>query len=398
MAIDTLRECWCASYNCLIVVFICTQRNKDQFKSFLLDKNQGHFSQLWEHLVNPEQTEFGFETITNFKIMKPPERVCKAVKSGIKDRYMSSSLFIIEEELIPKSQIEDAVLLDDIEVLEPSESSLRDQAQELELDIINQHPCMNNLLMLVDFLHRNFEEVGTPSWMACIFDQLTDPASPLAVQILLIKLILNRPSIFKQEIWLPILIKYLGLQNNGAKLFHYFYRDVGKQAICYMGMGYKIEGRPVCQAVNKMVTILPHPDNAYLFSDNISILQRLLMLNKVYVDERTLLRMLKFEETKDNYLEWRMTGVIVFKLCLMQRVPILASYEELLSLESNPERFRFLFKTIESGVGQLTKLLEESKQKYGIAAAGLLGQILRFTDDLPTTRKYFQIVKELTSM
>ena len=50
--------------------------------------------------------------------MKPIERVCKPLKSKIKSRYMSSSLFIIDEELIPKSQLQDAVMIDEIPIAE----------------------------------------------------------------------------------------------------------------------------------------------------------------------------------------------------------------------------------------------------------------------------------------
>lgn len=54
-------------------------------------------------------------------------------------------------------------------------------------------------------------------------------------------------------------MRYLGLAHNGSKFYHYFYRDVAKQAIGYIDNGFKIEGRPVCLAINKMLAMLPHP-------------------------------------------------------------------------------------------------------------------------------------------
>jgi hypothetical protein len=54
------------------------------------------------------------------------------------------------------------------------------------------------------------------------------------IQIFFIKLIINRPNVFNQDTWLPILVRYLGLPQNGSRFFHYFYRDAAKQAIAYI--------------------------------------------------------------------------------------------------------------------------------------------------------------------
>jgi len=72
---------------------------------------------------------------------------------------------------------------------------------ELEMDHINKHPCMVNLVRLVDFLDWKFKEEGTPGWMGPIFNLLNKEDCPLSIRILLIKLILNRPRIFIQNIW-----------------------------------------------------------------------------------------------------------------------------------------------------------------------------------------------------
>ena len=41
--------------------------------------------------------------------MKAVEKVCKPLKDKIEKRYMSNSLFIIDEEMIPRSQMDNAV-------------------------------------------------------------------------------------------------------------------------------------------------------------------------------------------------------------------------------------------------------------------------------------------------
>lgn len=103
---------------------------------------------------------------------------------------------------------------------------------------------------------------------------------------------------------------------------------------------------------------------------------------KVYIDEKIFIKIFNFEEGKENYLEWRMTGVIVLKMSLMCRVPILGSYEELLSVENSPERFKFILRVLEGDLRCIFRFFGESKQKYCIAAAGLVGQILRSIEDI----------------
>ena len=63
---------------------------------------------------------------------------------------------------------------------------------EIEDDVINRHPCMVNLLRLVDFLNKTFPD-PIPSWMVSIGNYLGQFDINLAERVLLIKLILNRP-------------------------------------------------------------------------------------------------------------------------------------------------------------------------------------------------------------
>lgn len=131
-----------------------------------------------------------------------------------------------------------------------------------------------------------------------------------------------------------MLLKYLGLKDTGSKFFHYFYRDVAKQVIEFQKMGYKSEGRVPAAAVNKIIKMLPH-ENAYLFTDNVSIFESLLGFEKMYIEQGSVMQMLKFEEGKENYLDWRLNGIIVMKCALAAKIPILSNYEELIQA-TNP--------------------------------------------------------------
>ena len=95
---------------------------------------------------------------------------------------------------------------------------------------------MVNLLRVIDHLHSKFFDGTQPGWMKPLYEELCSDDCPLAIRILLTKLILNRPNIFTQAIWAEILLKYLILPENGAKYIHYFYRDAVKQYIGFLRM------------------------------------------------------------------------------------------------------------------------------------------------------------------
>jgi hypothetical protein len=57
-AVRVYKEHNCYAYNCLIVLFISTQSNKEHFKTFLFEHNK---HALWDNFVDVTQTDFPFE-------------------------------------------------------------------------------------------------------------------------------------------------------------------------------------------------------------------------------------------------------------------------------------------------------------------------------------------------
>lgn len=87
----------CYAYNCLIILFLSTQSNKEHFKSFIFENNK---QALWSNLVDVEQIDFQFEVLTDFKVMKPYNPLrnkVKEVKERIEKKYFQSSLYVVEE-------------------------------------------------------------------------------------------------------------------------------------------------------------------------------------------------------------------------------------------------------------------------------------------------------------
>ena len=200
---------------------------------------------------------------------------------------------------------------------------------EIEEDIINRHSCMINLLRVVDYLNSTFPD-PRPSWMGPISLYLQKETISLAQRILLIKLILNRPNIFNQRMmWAPHLLNYLSLDYTGSKYIHYFYRDALKRYI-QMLPDFLQEETPDLEKLNKviqkLVACLPHQNmNAYF--DNVTMLQELLKVKGVFVERKTIEKMLKGDEKKEESVrnDWRMCAIIVIKICLALKVPIMYS-------------------------------------------------------------------------
>lgn len=103
---------------------------------------------------------------------------------------------------------------------------------------------MINLLRVIDFMHEKFYDGTLPGWMKPIYDELSTEGCPLAIRILLTKLVVNRPGIFTQGIWPEVLLRYLTLKENGGKFIHYYFRDTLKHYLSFLTLSYKPPNSP----------------------------------------------------------------------------------------------------------------------------------------------------------
>lgn len=126
----------------------------------------------------------------------------------------------------------------------------------------------------------------------------------------------------------------------------------------------------------KSVKSLPH-ENPYIFSDNIDILEKLLKVPGVYVQKSTIKSMLKREKDEKDDQTRRMCAIIILKLCIIARVPVLTD-EEHEALKDSPARFNFFFKELKNHLKFVYEHLVDSSQQYRLAAAGFLGEFLSF--------------------
>lgn len=341
---------------------------------------------LWDNLVDAQQQEFGFEIETEFKVMKPYNPLrnkLNQIKSKISKNYFESSLYVVEEEIVPRTQLAKIDKEDEgeeeKEVVPVTNANNLMLNSQIEEDIINRHPCMINLLRVVDYLSTTFPD-PTPTWMKPIENYLSSYNISLAERILLIKLILNRPSIFNQSsIWAGHLLNYLSLKQTGGKFIHYFYRDTLKRYIKFLPdlTELKPDISQINTVIMKLIRALPH-DNADVYVDNVYMLEQLLNVDGVYVDKTTINKMLKGDEKDDSRNEWRLCAIIVLKLCISYKVPIL-SEDEYHRLRERPMlKYSFYYQHIKAHMKTIFDMAGDNGKKYRIAASGLLGEFLNF--------------------
>ena len=76
---------------------------------------------------------------------------------------------------MPSSLVESLPVIDEIaeNIMEEGgndgNKEQRNQPGNLELDIVNKHPCMINLLRVIDYMHAKFYDETQASWMKPIY-------------------------------------------------------------------------------------------------------------------------------------------------------------------------------------------------------------------------------------
>lgn len=126
-------------------------------------------------------------------------------------------------------------------------------------------------------------------------------------------------------------------------------------------------------AVNRMVTLLPH-ENGMFFAYNLQQFEEIAKFAGVYLEEGTVSKLLvhKNPNSENESVLWRLTGVLIVKIAIAIRVPILKNYEELIKATTHDDKFRFVYK-LHGMLGSLWEFLSENKKQHSVAVAGLLG-------------------------
>jgi len=126
---------------------------------------------------------------------------------------------------------------EEMKVEEDLEDELEEENDSFELDDLNKHPCMQNILDTIDSLVFQFsddwEDEKMPGWMEKLHKDYQ--RSNFSAKLFILKVIINRPEPFIKysNHWFKYLAEYTISRENGGKGFHYFLRDICTIMICF---------------------------------------------------------------------------------------------------------------------------------------------------------------------
>eukprot|EP01105_Mastigella_eilhardi_P003802 TRINITY_DN1496_c0_g1_i7.p1 TRINITY_DN1496_c0_g1~~TRINITY_DN1496_c0_g1_i7.p1 ORF type:complete len:3703 (-),score=882.72 TRINITY_DN1496_c0_g1_i7:1157-12265(-) len=258
-----LRDYHCSALRALAAVVICTQTKEDFFYVFFFKENPDKGELIWENIV-PLDHKYTFEVETNFPVAK------EAVQSLIGDSYAKTTTRSKDVRYISSEYLKDSSLSQDLSFftffanvnpahapaagdvapmqtddfaadqlfdvalpenkLTNSKSAAvpKPSSSPIELDELNEHPCMPVMLKLVDHITTKFKYAPgeVPKWMTELNNKFCSPSTHENVKLFILKLIINRPSVFEHwaNMWLHPIVEFVISPVCGTG-FHYFLRD-----------------------------------------------------------------------------------------------------------------------------------------------------------------------------
>ena len=274
-----------AAYHCLSTVLMNAQPvNIKFFEVFGFTEDPKKGDMLWEHIVDLD-AQYTFSVETNFPIAnkqvsaiysKASQKHIEplysqsntsmaasgALTGSVRPRHYLASSYFADSSLSqdvhdsafflpPSAAISNGANGDakmDVDSEKSSQSSnltdpntslssstTNSPAGEIELDPLNNNPCMFNMLDMIDDMDKKFgatlvQSEFMPVWMNEVFSKLERPETPLNVKLFITKLVMNKPEAFERfaSDWFAPLCRVL-LQNVdtvGNPGFNYFVRDL----------------------------------------------------------------------------------------------------------------------------------------------------------------------------
>jgi hypothetical protein len=386
-----LLDYYNSSYTCLISVLISTQSKESPFDKFLLTSEVAKRDMVLENLIDLK-TQHNFRVSTNFKSESLNDYYKNEVTSSLDSnsrygvrqfvaRLTANSLFtqtihrgrvagdafdeghsqrqhiinMIKDESLPETGT--AQKMDEEEIL-------RLEELKLEMDPVNQLTAMKPFIRLIDHLQENFgkaEEGGEKMlesllpWLNLVYNMFLDHTE-LNYRIFLVKLLVNRPDVFKpyREHFNLFLLEFLAQKETGGAGFHYFLRDVCTTLIAWnladdtviLKKGAGLLRKLAFEAMKNLSKKLAD-ESKIVFLTNIDIYQKLchLLRHCLILDSALVLTMLIYEEAApmpeketEGYVQkskelsnksilWRLAGISILESSLHEGIE-LGSFEE----------------------------------------------------------------------
>ena len=217
--------------------------------------------------------------------------------------------------------------------------------EELELDVINNNPCMQSILKLIDSIMKTFGSSyqslpanQMPGWMKEIHTTLTDPLTAFNVKLFLVKIIINRPTLFEKysKLFLEPILQ-ICISPAIGKSFNYYLRDV----CILLLLKWTHEPRQLTQSeqlssthlFSNLIQNLNYQNNRAIWKSNLELIKIFVEKWKTYFNfdiispsKRIILSLISFEDKnsrdKINLKLQRITGVQLLGILISNDYPL----------------------------------------------------------------------------
>eukprot|EP01080_Neovahlkampfia_damariscottae_P000233 gene233-4479_t len=317
-----------SAFNALGSAITCTQTQEKPYLNFLFkDKS----NDLWEKIVDTS-TQYNFEIETNFSGFQKTLNQFKEQNTSKKGTNNNSISYLSSQYLADSSLSADIPYIGSLFYTTGSKYGEEEEQKkrtkhgdtELELDEINQNPCIQTFLHVIDRLVALFplDKSTLPTWMNELHHIYVNEDTSLNVKLFITKLILNRPNIFEvySSYWFEPLVSLASSKNNGGTGIHYFVRDISIMLIMsseYNLNEIKNSKKLASQLVSYLMKHCSHQRKAILKS-NLEIIKLLIEKWKdfITIDKSIILGWICYNEKEFTSKLARLTGLQILGVLL----------------------------------------------------------------------------------
>ncbi|CAI5736025.1 unnamed protein product [Peronospora farinosa] len=267
---DLIRMTCCAAYNCLLVAVSRTQKQEKFFDQILFQPALwGNILDLSrEYDLHAETEEFATIPLTSLSAISLQAKFDTNSATNPKQHAFTALQFFTSSSL---SVGLDALTASAVTApLDIEQAGATYANVEIELDALNQHPCMIPLLRVLMQMKTDFgsgwEEKAMPGWMKKLFGVIVDRSVGVNVRLFLAKVVLDVPEVFKmyRSPWLGAVIEALLDVNASRKVpeLNYILRDCCNLVLNTWNdvLPSALKDTP-CRFVNELIKLCPVQNN-----------------------------------------------------------------------------------------------------------------------------------------
>ncbi|KAK6170524.1 hypothetical protein SNE40_018898 [Patella caerulea] len=354
MLVELRRLYHCSAYNLMISIISCTQTDVKFYQGFLLSDKEDKGQFVLENIVDKDKK---YEFSAELESLMERKKRFVSIRSEVKEKRTDD----VEESMfssfsLTSQYMDDSSLSDDLNQFDfmagtaqmmsgsverdrlkgrseltkkssyPNEpedtATLSGDYLELEMDELNQHECMAQMIALLKHLHTTITppEKGTipkemPKWMQFFHKKMKDPTTNINIKLFIAKLIINTSEVFQPytKFWLPCLCQLIfsGPMSSGG--INFFITDIIVTMMSWHTISIPqdtLEERAMASRLVQFLMANIYHTNRSIYKNNLEMLKTLLECwkDRIEIPYKIVYNHLKSEECSVGV---QLLGVII---------------------------------------------------------------------------------------